>query len=264
MKIGVAAYKAVELDDLLDDGPVQHREVQGSESHLFESYFPEIKLMSGGIASGFRHVKPEDYEPRLFHVKRTKKSVKSHQVACNVKSMNVGDVFVLDAGLKVYCYQGPEADAFEKMKGGTVVANLCSGRAGKSVKAEIDDNFWKILKGTEKDVAKAVPKEKEVEIQADKLTLFRLSDASGEMKFTKEAEGEISRAQLDSNDVFILDAGPGLFVWVGKLASKLEKSKSMAMAEKFLKDTGKPHSTPISRIVEGQVSIAFDSLLKVK
>ena len=38
---GTAAYKTVELDTLLDDKPVQHRECEGHESELFLSYFPK-------------------------------------------------------------------------------------------------------------------------------------------------------------------------------------------------------------------------------
>ena len=35
---GTAAYKTVELDTLMDDKPIQHREVEGHESDLFKSY----------------------------------------------------------------------------------------------------------------------------------------------------------------------------------------------------------------------------------
>src|SRR5690606_19439640 len=85
-EIGVAAYKTVELDTLLDDGPVQHRETQGNESELFLSYFKQgVRYLKGGIESGFRHVKADEYEPRLFHLKKNCKIVQAKQVKCSYK-----------------------------------------------------------------------------------------------------------------------------------------------------------------------------------
>ena len=51
---GTAAYKTVELDDYLGGAPVQHREVQGSESAGFNKIFNgKIALLDGGVESGF-------------------------------------------------------------------------------------------------------------------------------------------------------------------------------------------------------------------
>jgi gelsolin len=131
-EIGVAAYKTVELSDLLNQGPVHHRETQGYESHLFQSYFKHIVYMEGGFGSGFRHVKPEDYQPRMFQIRRTKRTVRVYPVPCKATSLNDGDVFVLDLGLTVYTFVGATANAFDKMKGGAVAHNIVSGRNGKA------------------------------------------------------------------------------------------------------------------------------------
>jgi len=265
-EIGVAAYKAVELDDLLDDGPVQHRETQTNESALFQSYFKHMQYMDGGIASGFRHVKPEEYTPRLFQVRRTAKTIRAGEVPVSIKSMNDGDVFILDAGLKVYQYVGATANAFEKMKGGAMATNIVSARMGKAkFFPEFDDEAWKAVKGTAKDVAPGdddKPEPPPDKIDSDKLLLYRLSDSSGKMTFTKVAEGKINATMFDTNDVFVLDGGVQLFVWVGKKASKEEKSQCMKYATDYLKQQKKPATTPVTRIVEGQVHHVFGGLVK--
>jgi len=266
-EIGVAAYKAVELDDLLDDGPVQHREVQGDESDLFASYFPKgITLMSGGIASGFRKVKPDEYVPRLFQVRRTRKTVRAFEVPCMAKSMNVGDVFILDAGVKIYTYIGEYSNAFEKMKGGAMASSIAAGRMGKSkMMMDLDDDFWSTLKGSAKDVQPADERDDEPEepqMNPDNVNLFRLSDASGKLTFKKEKENtKVTLKDFDSNDVFIVDANIEIFVWVGKGASQSEKSQCMKYAMSYLADQKKPATTPITRIIDGQVHHVFGSIV---
>jgi len=264
-EIGVAAYKTVELDDLLDDGPVQHREIQGHESPLFQSYFKEIRYMEGGIASGFRNVKPEEYVPRMFQIKRTKKTVRAWPVPVKANSLDDGDVFVLDTGLIVYLFVGKQANAFEKMKGGAIAHNIVGGRNGKAKKKDdIDDNFWKVLGGSEKDIKPASEDKDEPEADMDvtKNVLFHLSDSSGSMKFTKVATGDLKKDMLISDDVMILDSNISIFVWIGKGASKAEKSNAMKYADDYLKSQKKPATIPVTALSEGQIDFSFDACFK--
>jgi len=266
-EIGVAAYKAVELDDLLDDGPVQHREVQNAESALFQSYFKGMTYMEGGIASGFRQVKPDEYKPRLFQVRQAAKTIRAFEVPVKATSLDLGDTFILDAGLKIYLWIGPESNAFEKSKGGALAHNLVSGRQGKAkLISEPDDDFWKTLGGSAKDVKPAnsalKPEVETMAMDAEKLILYRLSDASGKVTFTKVHEGKINASMFDSNDAFILDAKAQLFVWIGKGASHGEKMHAMKFADNYLKENGRPMTMPVTRISEGQVHHVFGSLVK--
>lgn len=88
---GTAAFKTVELDDLLGDLPIQYREVQGSESNLFLSYFKNgIKYLKGGVDGAFKKGEKEKLEPKLFQLKGRSKVVLS-QVDLNGSVLNQGD-----------------------------------------------------------------------------------------------------------------------------------------------------------------------------
>eukprot|EP00456_Euglypha_rotunda_P090616 TRINITY_DN94_c0_g1_i11.p1 TRINITY_DN94_c0_g1~~TRINITY_DN94_c0_g1_i11.p1 ORF type:complete len:238 (-),score=47.15 TRINITY_DN94_c0_g1_i11:23-736(-) len=109
---GTAAYKTVELDTFLGGAPVQHREIEGHESELFLSYFASkggIRILEGGVETGFNHVKPTEYKARLLHLKG-KKFVRIIEVPLSHKSLNSGDVFILDEGLTIYSWIGKKAE----------------------------------------------------------------------------------------------------------------------------------------------------------
>ena len=152
---GSAAYKTVELDDSLGGGPVQYRETQGSESALFLSYFKSnggIQYVPGGIASGFKHVEKDKYEPRLLHCKGAR-TVRVSEVPVSNKSLNRGDVFILDLGLKIYIFNGPTCNRAEKSKGVEVASRINSDeRSGRAEIIFLEDDvknteFWTPLGG---------------------------------------------------------------------------------------------------------------------
>jgi len=270
---GTAAYKTVELDTLLDDGPVQHREVMGHESELFLSYFPNIRIMEGGVDSGFKHVEPEKYEPRLLHLKG-KKKVRTMQVEKSHTSLNSGDVFIFDNGLEVFKWEGKNSGMFEKNKGREVCDAIKTERKGKVRiinlrEGDGDQDSLRFLQflGADKNTKIKSEKEggddKEAEEQGNRTRqLWRLSDASGKMEFSKISEGNaIKKNQLDGNDVFIFDAGHEIFAWIGKGASDKERTEAMVYAQQYLTKNNRPAYLPISRILQGGENPKFNEAI---
>jgi gelsolin len=257
---GTAAYKTVELDDYLGDEPVQYREVQGNESKKFLDLFPKITILSGGIASGFRNVKPKDYKPRLLHVSGYKKHVQVYQVALEPASLNNSDSFVLDCGVTVYQFNGDKSSAWEKRKANAIVDELQASRHGK-VKTTLIvdglndggnpliDKFWTYFGGKPAAIKE---EDDEQKVPNYVLSLHHISDASGVMEINQVCSGVLDKTKLDTNDAFILDAGGSVFVWIGKGANTAEKREAMKYAVQYLTDQGRGTNVPIARVMEGK------------
>lgn len=271
-EMGTAAYKTVELDDYLGGAPVQHREVQDWESKLFMSYFPNgLRIMEGGIDSGFNHVKAKEYKPRLLQLKG-KRHVRLHEVPLSKDSVNSGDVFVLDMGLVLYQFNGTKSSPNEKRKAAEVCKAIQDERLGKGktvVFEEYDESDypqeWKELVGmppykTADEGGDDLAFEKESTHKA----LFRLSDATGELLFTKVAEDkDVTRDKLDGDDVFIVDTGVEIFAWIGAGTTAQERKNGMKYATDYLAKSGKSPNTPITMVMEGHESkYFFDSFSK--
>jgi len=124
--------------------------------------------------------------------------------------MNHGDVFILDAGLNIWQWNGKSSPPMERRKAAEVVAALKAEREGKPTVEVIDDGrpvaenpkFWELL-GSPDQIQPAQAAEKEaVPSKPEDLKLFRLSDKSGKMELKQEGAGKLTYAMLDHNDVF--------------------------------------------------------------
>eukprot|EP01120_Amphizonella_sp_Union-15-10_P009825 TRINITY_DN37_c0_g1_i3.p1 TRINITY_DN37_c0_g1~~TRINITY_DN37_c0_g1_i3.p1 ORF type:complete len:412 (-),score=120.92 TRINITY_DN37_c0_g1_i3:43-1278(-) len=271
---GAAAYMAVQIDDKYDGLPVQHREVQGAESHTFLSYFhPGIRILQGGVDSGLTHVEDEKHRVRLIHIKG-KKYVRMIEVPKTCASLNSGDVFVLDAGTVVYIWFGRSAAPFERQKGGELATSLKNLRKGKPEIVSLTDGreeenkdwheFWQQLGGKGR-IASAEEGGFDLDIESrsgstDK-KLFQLSDASGILKMTLVGSGKVTKSHLKSEDVFIFDSGFEIFVWIGKKASAQEKANAFKYANQYLHENNKPAYLPVTRVIEGGENPTFAALL---
>lgn len=222
-------------------------------------------MLSGGVESGFRNVKPEDYKPRLLHVSGYQKHVQVYQVPLKIDSLNDCDAFVLDAGLKIWQFNGTKASAWEKRKANAIIDELTASRNGKVQKSYIIDGlqdkgsplieeFWGHFGGRPDSIKDEEESKESPEVV---LTLQHISDASGVTEIKEVCRGKLDKSKLNSDDAFILDAGGQVFVWLGKGSTKNEKREAMNHAVRYLENQGRGTNVPIARVLEGQEPAEF-------
>jgi len=264
---GTAAYKTVELDDFHKGTAVQHREVQGYEDQLFTSLFPKgVHILKGGVQSGFRHVTPEQYQPRLYHVRGGFKDTRVQEVALARESLNSGDVFILDDGLTIYQWHGAKAPGMERLKATQFVENLKEQRNGRAQVHSFDEphpqhdhKFWNLLGGHGAINAPEHAVTQNAPHVVEKKLLYKLSDNGGRLTFVEVANGTVHKKLLEPNDAFVFDSGGHVYVWVGRNADNNVKRNALGYATKFLADHNLPPHTPITRIPEGAHNAEFNA-----
>jgi hypothetical protein len=116
--------------------------------------------------------------------------------------------------------------------------------------------FWAAL-GGHRDITDPGPADDAVTKTVPKL--FRISDASGAVVFEPVPleDGKLKKTLLDTNDVFLVDVGSKVYIWVGKGANLAEKKEGMPRAAAYLTDTRGSASLPVERVAETSETSLF-------
>jgi gelsolin len=261
---GTAAYKTVELDEFLHGAAVQHRELQAAPSDAFSALFPRLKILRGGVRSGFNHV---ETLLRVFKNPRataSRDAVLVHEVEPTWQSLDEGDVFILDKGDKILVWQGKKCAPMEKLKAAQVVNDLT---IAKHVDVEVlsqEEARSKVVVdylggrdlefGTRFECAQPVSAATERDVKK----LFRLSDAGGELAFGLVKEGNgIGREDLNGGDVFLLDMGKSIWVWEGSGASRAERASWLKVAQRYMGMQPDANELGIAKVKQGNEGKAF-------
>jgi len=259
---GVVAYKTCELDDLLDDAAIQHREVQYHESSQFLDLFMTegakiISYIDGGISGGFRSTADTEDDKtiphRLFHIRRTNRHTRSVQVPLKCSSLNQGDAFVLDAGQVIYTWFGTLASGFEKSQAGALSHNLANteGRQVTRQESDVDDDheeFWNLLGGKEEIMEADDSRVADIPLVQEPV-MFKVNDDANELSIDSIP---FDKESLCSDDAFLIDIGATVFVWLGRGSTKREKQEAMRMAQTYFRNLQKGETTNVIRVMEGQ------------
>lgn len=131
--------------------------VAANQAHLIEKEWSSV-LEPNAVANGglFKNdgvsIEMSEFQPRLYLVSKVgnenyfKGFLKEMPLIC--QSLNQQDVFVLDAGCKIYVWSGEDCDHCAKQNA-TLYANSEASKRSHRCKAaaEIDDAFWDLLGG---------------------------------------------------------------------------------------------------------------------
>ncbi|XP_020630345.1 villin-1-like [Orbicella faveolata] len=253
---GAAASLSVILDDEMGGYPVQHRVVGGYEDKGFRNLFPNISLLDGGHASGFKKGKKE-FVKALIRVKG-KRKVYASQVPLTVDSLNNGDCFVFDCGRKIFVWLGKESNANERFNAIKYGRGLRDEeRAGLATvivigTPEEEEEFFLELTGNKRIVP--ITKEGESDEAHDEiltLNLYRVQeDSSGNITMKETGSKPLKQEDLDPDDAFILETGQGIYVWEGKKSTRNEKNQAFKDAQGFISARQLNPNTPIKVIKE--------------
>jgi len=259
-EMGVAAYKTVELDESLGGGPVQHRETQGYESEQFMQCFKSVQYMKGGAASGFKKVERGVHEDQLLQLKGNR-VVRCSPVPTKASSLNAGDVFILVKSDVIIQWNGSESNKKEKRKALEVTTAIKDEERGGKARIMVCEQgeepavFWESLGG--KGPIKPPVSDDDVAAQKCVPKLIRVSDAAGSLVTSPVAEGDLNKTMLDTKDVFLLDVGSEIYVWIGKGASQDERKGGMKVGTDYCAQGSRPKGTKVTKVLETSEPATF-------
>ncbi|KAN0025593.1 hypothetical protein ACTFIU_002032 [Dictyostelium citrinum] len=275
----IIKYNQKQFDsELIHPEPILYREFQGKEGDIFMSYFKSyggpryvapLKLASASAA-----IATAAKQYKLFHLKG-RRNIRVKQVDCSSKSLNSGDVFVLDCEDFIYQWNGSESSRLEKGKGLDLTVRLRDEKSAKAKIIVMDENdtdkdhpeFWKRLGGTKNDVQKAeqggddfVYEKKSVE----QIKLYQVENVNDEVHLHQiDPIGDVySTTQLNTQFCYILDCETELYVWLGKASANDQRSVAMANAMDLLHDDNRPSWTPIVKMTQGSENTLFKDKFK--
>jgi len=257
----VAAYKTVELDDVLGGAPVQHREVEGTESSEFLKIFGgKVHYLDGGVESGFNHHNPDAYKPKLFQVKgKSVNGIRVAETALSGKSLNIGDVFILDAGLVVYLWEPSQANHNEKYLASTTAEGIKSNRKGceiTNLEESGDEKFWKILGGKPNNLKSAEEGGDDNKKNNEKI-LYQVNLKDENNPFTELEKGKTVTKKLNGDNIYIIDASPVIFVWLSD-KQDIDSSLYHETVDLFLDN----RVLSVRKIFQGKETEEFNNLFK--
>ncbi|XP_038646094.1 villin-1 [Scyliorhinus canicula] len=246
--ITASAYQAVSLDQQYNGEPVQVRVTMGKEPQHMLAIFNGKLVVFEGTSSSADNVEPEP-PVRFFQVRgKNDYTTKTFEVPARSASLNSNDVFVLKTSDCCFLWYGKGCSGDER-EVAKRVADTISKRDKQNVyEGQEPASFWASLGGKAPYAdSKRLQQEHETVVPR----LFECSNQTG--RFIATEIVDFSQADLDDEDVMLLDTWEQIFLWIGKGANEKEKTESVVTAQEYLNThpSKRDPGTPILTVKQG-------------
>lgn len=211
-------------------------------------------MHEGGNPSSFKNV-TEDVTisdgTGLYHIRGSNEfNTRAVQVDKTASALNSSDTFVLCGKDRVVVWYGKHGSKDERAAAASIAEVLRGAREWCEVEeGEEDQDFWEHLGGKTE-----YPEGVADEDDATAPRLFHCSNASG--AFETEEILEFSQDDLQLDDVYLLDVGSTVYVWLGPDANETERRGILELAAEYIKASGR-EGTPVVQVKASQEPASF-------
>ncbi|XP_063391915.1 gelsolin, cytoplasmic-like isoform X1 [Cydia fagiglandana] len=239
-----AAIQSVGLDNALSGKATLVRVPQGEEpQHFLKIFKGRLVTLLGGKASGFRNSNQKDnYDTdgvRLFRIHGTKaaEDMRAEQVPEVTASLQPEDVFLLETPNKIYVWHGQTSSDVEQQEAAQFVERILGADKEFEVitQGNEPDDFWSYLTGDASQVSSTEAWRERVTKRLGAEPRLFDADLSGNSAVSFEEIFNIEQKALHQDDVYVLDSGDELYVWIGKETSDAMKKAGNHIAEAYLR-----------------------------
>ncbi|KAG5672883.1 hypothetical protein PVAND_002971 [Polypedilum vanderplanki] len=267
-KKACAAIHAVNLRNYLGARCRTVREEQGDESDEFLALFDnDIVYIEGEhTGTGFYTIENATHVTRLYIVHNDDTSLDLQPVKVDFSSLDIENVFLLDAGTKIFLWYGKKSKNTVKSKSRLMAEKIIKNeRKNKAeIVMEVQNNesaeFLKILNvndPTERPEVKTTPEN--WSRKSPRLYIIQLGLGYLEMPQVTIPQQKLVHTLLNSKNVYLLDCGPDLFVWFGKKSTRLVRAAAAKLSLELFNMIKRPSYSMITRVQEGTETQIFKS-----
>eukprot|EP01126_Amoeba_proteus_P015109 TRINITY_DN1671_c0_g1_i1.p1 TRINITY_DN1671_c0_g1~~TRINITY_DN1671_c0_g1_i1.p1 ORF type:complete len:730 (-),score=131.86 TRINITY_DN1671_c0_g1_i1:633-2822(-) len=238
------------------------KELQEAESAEFKSLFNiNLQYVKSSTLQTQVNVKDESHTTKLYHIKG-KKDIRVKQVPVSYRSMNTGDVYILDCDNVLYQWIGKKCNRMEKGKPLDLTTRMRDERMNRFkarvVQLEEDEEtteFWAAL-GGKGPISQITEDDEEWERKPFMdHHIYRFNVGSRPTDYTVEEiptdDAPFATSLIDPAFTYIFDFNLAMFVWYGRSSAFRSKANGIAEAKKIAKQSGRSENIEVTTVEQG-------------